>query len=60
MYYFTYPDEMMEGEVNTPGCFLEAKIFYDATSSHIVSDTWISNNSENSLAVKYQRPKTYG
>ncbi len=42
MYYFTYPDEMMEGEVTTPGCFLEAK---DILRRHFFAyciDTWIS------------------
>lgn len=42
MYYFTYPKEMMEGEVSTPGCFLEAK---DILRRHFFAyciDTWIS------------------
>ena len=46
MYYFTYPDEMMEGEVSTPGCFLEAK---DILRRHFFAyciDTWISASSE--------------
>lgn len=49
MYYFTYPNEMMEGEVNTPGCFLEAK---DIMRRHFFAyciDTWISENPEHSL-----------
>ena len=49
MYYFNYPDEMMEGEVNTPGCFLEAK---DILRRHFFAyciDTWISSSSENTL-----------
>ena len=49
MYYFTYPDEMMEGEVNTPGCFLEAK---DILRRHFFAyciDTWISASTDNTL-----------
>lgn len=49
MYYFTYPDEMMEGEVNTPGCFLEAK---DILRRHFFAyciDSWISSDQNNSL-----------
>ena len=49
MYYYTYPDEMMEGEVNTPGCFLEAK---DILRRHFLAyciDSWISSNPENTL-----------
>ena len=49
MYYFTYPDEMMDGEVNTPGCFLEAK---DILRRHFFAyciDTWISDSTEHKL-----------
>ena len=49
MYYFTYPDEMMEGEVNTPGCFLEAK---DILRRHFLAyciDSWTSADSTNIL-----------
>lgn len=49
MYYFTYPNEMMEGEVNTPGCFLEAK---DILRRHFFAyciDSWISDSPTNSL-----------
>ena len=47
MYYFTYPEEMMEGEVSTPGCFLEAK---DILRRHFFAyciDTWTSADSNN-------------
>lgn len=46
MYYFTYPKEMMEGEVTTPGCFLEAK---DILRRHFLAfaiDTWTSDNAQ--------------
>ena len=49
MYYFSYPDEMMEGEINTPGCFLEAK---DILRRHFFAfciDTWISDSTEHTL-----------
>lgn len=49
MYYFTYPEEMMEGEVNTPGCFLQA---IDILRRHFLAyciDTWVSANTEHSI-----------
>lgn len=49
MYYFTYPNDMMEGEVNTPGCFLEAK---DILRRHFFAyciDTWISVDTNNTM-----------
>ncbi len=52
MYYFTYPKEMMEGEVNTPGCFLQAK---DILRRHFLAyciDTWVTANKENSMPDK--------
>ncbi len=42
MYYYTYPMEMMQGEVSTPGCFLEAK---DILRRHFLAyciDSWTS------------------
>lgn len=52
MYYFTYPHEMMEGEVTTPGCFLEAK---DILRRHFLAyciDTWISSDPTNAMPEK--------
>ncbi len=49
MYYYTYPLEMMQGEVSTPGCFLQAK---DILRRHFLAyciDTWVSASKENSL-----------
>ncbi len=49
MYYFTYPHEMMEGEVTTPGCFLQAK---DILRRHFLAyciDTWVSANKDHSI-----------
>jgi len=49
MYYYTYPNEMMDGEINTPGCFLEAK---DILRRHFFAyciDSWISDSSDNIL-----------
>lgn len=52
MYYFTYPGEMMEGEINTPGCFLEAK---DILRRHFFAyciDSWITENDDNKLPAR--------
>lgn len=52
MYYYTYPEEMMQGEVNTPGCFLEAK---DILRRHFLAyciDSWTSQDSGNILPNK--------
>lgn len=49
MYYYTYPEEMMQGDVNTPGCFLEAK---DILRRHFLAyciDTWTTSDSSNIL-----------
>ena len=49
MYYFTYPSDMMEGEINTPGCFLEAK---DILRRHFFAyciDSWISADANNKM-----------
>lgn len=49
MYYFIYPDEMMEGRVTTPGCFLEAK---DILRRHFLAyciDSWTSYDVNNTL-----------
>ena len=49
MYYFTYPNEMMEGEVTTPGCFLEAK---DILKRHFFAyciDTWVSASPDHAM-----------
>lgn len=49
MYYFTYPSDMMEGEINTPGCFLEAK---DILRRHFFAyciDSWISADANNMM-----------
>ena len=47
MYYFAEPKEMMEGEVSTPGCFLEAR---DILRRHFYAfciDSWISADKAN-------------
>ncbi|MDY4629104.1 MAG: DEAD/DEAH box helicase [Prevotella sp.] len=49
MYYYEYPLEMMQGEVNTPGCFLEAK---DILRRHFLAyciDTWTTADVANTL-----------
>ena len=52
MYYYTYPEEMMQGEVSTPGCFLEAR---DILRRHFLAyciDSWTSEDSANRLPDK--------
>lgn len=52
MYYYTYPAEMMQGEVTTPGCFLEAK---DILRRHFLAyciDTWTSSDVQNMLPAR--------
>ena len=49
MYYYEYPLEMMQGEVNTPGCFLEAK---DILRRHFLAfciDSWTTNDAGHTL-----------
>ena len=52
MYYYTYPAEMMQGEVTTPGCFLEAK---DILRRHFLAyciDTWTSSDVQKMLPAR--------
>lgn len=49
MFYFTEPLSMMEGAVNTPGCFLEAK---DILRRHFYAfciDSWTSADHNNTI-----------
>ena len=49
MYYYAEPKEMMEGDVSTPGCFLEAR---DILRRHFYAfciDSWIGSDSANSI-----------
>ena len=49
MYYYEYPLEMMQGEVNTPGCFLEAK---DILRRHFLAfciDSWTTDDAGHTL-----------
>ncbi len=52
MYYYTYPMEMMQGEVTTPGCFLEAK---DILRRHFLAyciDSWTSADKSHTLPAR--------
>lgn len=52
MYYFTYPLEMMEGEITPPGCFLEAR---DILRRHFLAyciDTWTSADPLHQLPIR--------
>ena len=49
MYYYEYPLEMMQGEVKTPGCFLEAK---DILRRHFLAfciDSWTTDDAGHTL-----------
>lgn len=57
MYYYTYPEEMMRGEVTTPGCFLEAR---DILRRHFLAyciDTWTSADVNNMLPSRISELK---
>lgn len=50
LYYFTDPLEMMQGEVNTPGCYLEAKDILRRHFTAFCFDSWTSENpNENTI-----------
>ena len=60
LYYFADPTEMMEGEVNTPGCYLEAK---DILRRHFMAycfDSWTSNNPETNAIPIFVRDLKLG
>ena len=50
LYYYTDPLEMMQGEVNTPGCYLEAKDILRRHFTAFCIDCWTSDNpNENTI-----------
>lgn len=50
LFYFTDPLEMMIGEVNTPGCYLEAKDILKRHFTAYCLDSWTSQNpNENTI-----------
>src|SRR5690606_23475780 len=50
LYYFTDPLEMMIGEVNTPGCYLEAKDILRRHFTALCFDSWTATNpAENAI-----------
>lgn len=51
-YYFAEPMLIMDGQINTPGCFLEAK---DILKRHFYAyciDSWITSNSANRVPAR--------
>lgn len=46
LFYFTDPQQMMEGDVNTPGCYLEAKDILRRHFTAFCFDSWTSDNPE--------------
>ena len=60
LYYFTDPMEMMNGQVNTPGCYLEAKDILRRHFTAFCFDSWTSNNpNENSIPTFVRDLKLY-
>src|SRR5690606_16806451 len=50
LYYFTDPQEMMAGEVSTPGCYLEAKDILRRHFTAFCFDSWTATNpAENAI-----------
>ncbi|MBN2092759.1 DEAD/DEAH box helicase, partial [candidate division KSB1 bacterium] len=46
LYYFESPGEMMDGEINTPGCYLEAKEIIRRHFLAFCIDSWTKDNAE--------------
>jgi DEAD/DEAH box helicase domain-containing protein len=47
LFYFEEPREMMEGEINTPGCYLEAKDIFFRHFFAFCIDSWTANDPKN-------------
>lgn len=61
LYYFTDPLEMMIGEVNTPGCYLEAKDILRRHFTAYCFDSWTSQNpNENTIPTFVRDLKLQG
>jgi len=55
LYYFAEPKEMMEGEVNTPGCYLEAKEILKRHFFAFTIDSWTSENPQYNIIPTFIR-----
>ncbi len=54
-YYFQEPKEMMQGEVNSPGCYLEAKEILKRHFLAFSIDEWTkSDHTKNSIPVNFR------
>ena len=61
LYYFTDPFEMMIGEINTPGCYLEAKDILRRHFTAYCFDSWTSQNpNENTIPTFVRDLKLQG
>lgn len=55
LYYFSDPLEMMQGEVNTPGCYLEAKDILRRHFTAFCIDSWTSQNPDEHIIPTFIR-----
>lgn len=55
LYYFSDPLEMMQGEVNTPGCYLEAKDILRRHFTAFCIDSWTSLNPNENVIPTFIR-----
>ncbi len=56
LFYYADPKEMMSGEINTPGCFLEAKEILKRHFFAFCIDSWTSENPKENIIpsnIKY-------
>ncbi|MDD4777509.1 MAG: DEAD/DEAH box helicase [Fermentimonas sp.] len=49
LYYYAEPNEMMEGDINTPGCYLEAKDILRRHFTAYCFDSWTTSNPEENI-----------
>lgn len=60
LYYYTDPLEMMDGEINTPGCFLEAKDILKRHFTAFCIDSWTSENPKENIIPNFVRDLKLG
>lgn len=61
LYYFAEPKDIMEGEIATPGCYLEAKEILKRHFFAFCIDTWTSTNPTNNdipIKIRFLRIST--
>lgn len=55
LFYFTDPEQMMQGEVNTPGCYLEAKDILRRHFTAFCIDSWTTSNPNDNIIPNFIR-----